>query len=1152
MRLRSLCLLIAALYLAGMAALGGGLVWRIMQGPLALTRAAPMLNWLASQPMTPYRVTFVAPRLSLAPEGLTFAAEALHLSWQGEVQLVVQELSLVPSVRSLVRDARFLPRELRAARAILVSDASLLSDAPPPQGQPAPAFPRVGLGRLLENAWQSFGQFRERSFLAWLDYMDVAEIRILERTADQDAGQDAGQDIAADGAPGELLPASHVRFRRGPNKVELSAIVQRPQADQRNRIALTGSWHERPRREGTAWLPPGGTLRLEIDDWRPRRFADVLPELPALAALDFPVNATLVAQLNGEGQIQEGRWEHYAAAGQLRLAQRTVPFAKMEAQLAIDFLAQRAELTHFLLLAEETVVSLQGTVDYVTTPQHLLDFWRADVRGRDIRLVQEALSGRPIVADELALQFGYDPQAARLTIDGLRMRAGEGTLHAAGDVMLVPRGAVELEVRVDKMAARYVRSIKLLTARTRRVIDRFVTSARIAQADLLIHRRPPTSLWYADWLATDQPSPSRIVVVEGRLDYDDAEIAWQPGLPPVEGARGRILFLPHDIRLTLDEGAVRRPSAWAAQATDDGEDIPADGEDIKVSQAALFIASYRVDGSDGVMEMQLDASARAAAEMLASDAVQALKDVPLDVEATQGRIVGSAELFFPDIRAFRRERLGYKIRGASDNMAAQFYDRYRLRANYVRLFSDNTHSEITGQARLNGANGQIRWHYNHEDKQAQFHWGGRLTRADLERMQWSGLAAGLGSSGAIGADLFVEGREHKIEHLRVQADLGPVRVAPAGWEYVKPAGRPARLALDAQFAPAAGVRGLTFSWQAGADRVEGRAQFSADGTRLMQAELSPLRLAPYYDANVRLAPPEAQAPRRIQLSAESLHLAGLTSLFGEGRGGNGWLGENFDIIARVKTLHGQEDADFRDVRLNWQQRRGRAERVRLAAAHAKDGELDMRLERVSRTARRLRGFITRPDHALRALNARNQLRGGEFSLDVELWDQPRRAEDSEALIFGRGRAHLSDFHVVEVPLLARLLTFASLGGIVQTLRRDGVHFQHLNASFDVHRRGLFFENSNVSGESLAISFEGGYDYARRRSRFVGTLIPANAVNGLLRRIPLVGRILVGGEDDGIIGIRYALRGDNGKNQISINPLTVVTPSLFRRMLTFIF
>ncbi|NBR80032.1 MAG: hypothetical protein EBT71_08415, partial [Alphaproteobacteria bacterium] len=65
--------------------------------------------------------------------------------------------------------------------------------------------------------------------------------------------------------------------------------------------------------------------------------------------------------------------------------------------------------------------------------------------------------------------------------------------------------------------------------------------------------------------------------------------------------------------------------------------------------------------------------------------------------------------------------------------------------------------------------------------------------------------------------------------------------------------------------------------------------------------------------------------------------------------------------------------------------------------------------------------------------------------------------------------------------------------------------------------------------------------------FAGTVIPAYELNSLFSHIPIIGRILTGRRGEGLLGVGYRLFGESGRSNIIINPLSLFTPGIFRRI-----
>ena len=66
----------------------------------------------------------------------------------------------------------------------------------------------------------------------------------------------------------------------------------------------------------------------------------------------------------------------------------------------------------------------------------------------------------------------------------------------------------------------------------------------------------------------------------------------------------------------------------------------------------------------------------------------------------------------------------------------------------------------------------------------------------------------------------------------------------------------------------------------------------------------------------------------------------------------------------------------------------------------------------------------------------------------------------------------------------------------------------------------------------------------------GTFMPANNLNRAVSAIPVLGRILSNGKDQGLIGVTFRLTGPHEDPNLQINPLSLVTPGVFNRIFEY--
>ena len=145
----------------------------------------------------------------------------------------------------------------------------------------------------------------------------------------------------------------------------------------------------------------------------------------------------------------------------------------------------------------------------------------------------------------------------------------------------------------------------------------------------------------------------------------------------------------------------------------------------------------------------------------------------------------------------------------------------------------------------------------------------------------------------------------------------------------------------------------------------------------------------------------------------------------------------------------------------------------------------------------------------------------------------------------RGRVRVDGFHLVGVPVLAQILSLASLTGIVDTLGGDGVSFIRFEAPFALADEVLSIGDARAVGSALGITVTGTVDRHAGEVDLLGTMIPAYTINSLLGNIPILGTLLVGKEGEGVFALSYRVRGPVENPRVTVNPLAALAPGFLR-------
>lgn len=140
----------------------------------------------------------------------------------------------------------------------------------------------------------------------------------------------------------------------------------------------------------------------------------------------------------------------------------------------------------------------------------------------------------------------------------------------------------------------------------------------------------------------------------------------------------------------------------------------------------------------------------------------------------------------------------------------------------------------------------------------------------------------------------------------------------------------------------------------------------------------------------------------------------------------------------------------------------------------------------------------------------------------------------EGKLTAKGGMRLKD-----APAMAALLNALTVVGLLEQLGGEGIHFELLEARFQLSPERLTLYSSSAVGASMGISMDGYYYMGSGQMDMQGVISPiyvVNAVGSLFTR-----------RGEGLFGFNYTLKGPAKKPRVSVNPLSAFTPGMFREL-----
>ncbi|MEO0549431.1 MAG: AsmA-like C-terminal region-containing protein [Pseudomonadota bacterium] len=144
-------------------------------------------------------------------------------------------------------------------------------------------------------------------------------------------------------------------------------------------------------------------------------------------------------------------------------------------------------------------------------------------------------------------------------------------------------------------------------------------------------------------------------------------------------------------------------------------------------------------------------------------------------------------------------------------------------------------------------------------------------------------------------------------------------------------------------------------------------------------------------------------------------------------------------------------------------------------------------------------------------------------------------------------ANVKDVQLSNAPVFTQILSLASLRGLADTLSGDGVMFSNVVAPISIGGGRYVIDGGRASGPALGLTVNGWIATDGSGIDLNGVLVPSFGVNSVLGGVPIIGDLVVGRQGEGIFSINYGVNGSLERAQVSVNPLSAVTPGILRRI-----
>ncbi len=560
----------------------------------------------------------------------------------------------------------------------------------------------------------------------------------------------------------------------------------------------------------------------------------------------------------------------------------------------------------------------------------------------------------------------------------------------------------------------------------------------------------------------------------------------------------------------------------------------APGRTLNIADGTFSIPDTHPKPAPARADFRIDGSVPAVALLLANKVLRKDVGLALDPDTSRGTAAANVTLNLPIARVLPKGSVRYSVNAVLSSFGADHaLMGEKLEAPSLQVLASSGGSyQIKGNVKIDGTPAALEVDKKGRGDTADLHLQAKLDEAARRKL---GIDFGDAVTGTIPVKLtgklFADGKNGPLD---LEADLTRVKIDDLLPGWVKPRGEAARLtATMVKDNGAARFNDLAISGSG--VNVKGNVELSKTGD-LTSADFPVFGLSPGDKASVK-AVRGSDGVLRVTVRGDVYDSRALlkSTLSSNTATRSKHKQTDLDLDLKLGTVVGHYGETLRGLDLRLSRRSGH---IRNFVMHAKIGSNasllgDLRL-RASDNHQVI--YIESSDAGalFRFADMYSRIFGGQMWIAVDPPSQDRSPQV--------GIIYIRDFVVRGEKGLDNIMAGA------QDQTRNGVAFSEMHAQFTRYPGRMSVRNGVVRGPLVGATIEGQINYVRNDVHLRGTFVPFYGLNNIFGQIPIVGLVLGGGSNEGLVGITYEAVGPISAPRILINPVSAIAPGLLRKFI----
>ena len=752
-------------------------------------------------------------------------------------------------------------------------------------------------------------------------------------------------------------------------------------------------------------------------------------------------------------------------------------------------------------------VPLSGTIAFDVAPGGILSEVAFDITGGEGEISLPELFPAPVAVRRLAAAGTVDGELSRFDLDSFVVDTDRPSFFLDGELWQTEAGIgvkgrfQARDMPFDSLGEYWPETF---IEPGRRWIVENVSDGVISRFDAVLDIEPGD-------FENDRFSAASAA---GSLAFENARIDYLRPMPPVTGVSGSGRFDGEALELTMSGGRIAG---------------------ITASRGTAVLSEIHSAVPRMAVEIEAEGPATDALDLLDHPRLRLVSKVGLEPVGVGGTVHTLFTLELPMLQAIEPEEVDVSaVARMHDARMANIADIADMTEGALRLGVDNASMDLRGTARLQGMPATIAWRESFDDG-APF-----VRRFDVTTTVTPEGQAALGFDmtpyveGALALEgTYTDRGDGESPRVSLALDATETQLSVPDLYWAKPAGAPGTIRVSANLPPEGDVELSRIEIETETLYALGRATLAPEQSGVRELIIERLQFG---ETDISGTIVIEDVATRIAIRGATLDARPyIEDLMGDDALHSGQLLLDLDI-ERVITA---DDRQLTNLRARFETDSEGRHVGYMDGTLATGAPMSFSLE--PQGSKRLITVRSRDAGAVaRTFRIYDNAVGGDLVMEAVLHDDLPGAPV-------RGTVRIEDYRVINAPTLARLLTVATLTGILGELRGKGILFSRFEMPFALVEHVLTIRDARTSGFSVGVNAEGTVDLETDRVDIKGTIVPAYTFNTLIDAIPVLGELLTGGEGEGLFAATYEVSGTTAEPEISVNPLSVLAPGFLRNL-----